>query len=55
MISKIINHMTCDVATSSNSWMMFDDVIFLINVSTISQLKSLSMPKNSKGALSIES
>jgi hypothetical protein len=35
--------------------MMFDNVIFLINVSTISQLKSLLVPKNSKDALSIES
>jgi hypothetical protein len=40
MITKIIEHIFCDVTMSHGSCMMFHDIPFLVNALTISQLRN---------------
>lgn len=45
MITKIIEHIFCDVTMSHNSCMMLHDIILLVNVLTIGQLRNLLMSR----------
>jgi hypothetical protein len=45
MITKIVEHTFCDVTMSHDSCMMLHDIIFLVNVLTISQLRNLLMSR----------